>query len=95
MPAQALIRNLTRPQVEKAIADSKQKLSIQDSDGQILVVIDGSTEGTDPAALKALQGIADADSAITLKNQEDVKTKAAAAKAKTKADAEAKAAAKP
>jgi hypothetical protein len=91
MPAQALIRNLNRQQVEKAIADSKQKLSIHDSNGQMLVVVDGSAEGTDPVALKALQGIADADSAITLKNQADAKTKA-----KTEADAaKAKAAAKP
>ncbi len=89
MPVQALIRNLTRPQVEKAIADSKQKLAIQDYHGQMLVVVDSKAEGGDPAANAALQKIADADSAITLKARED----RLAAEAKAKADAAAAAAA--
>ncbi len=85
MPVQALIRNLTRPQVEKAIADSKQKLAIQDYHGQILVVVVSKEEGGDPAANVALQKIADADSAITLKQREE----RLAADAKAKADAAA------
>lgn len=85
MPVQALIRNLTRPQVEKAIADSKQKIAIQDYQGQILIVVENKAEGGDPAANTALQKIADADSAITLKARED----RLAAEAKAKADAAA------
>ena len=71
MPVQALIRNLTRPQVEKAIADSKQKLVIQDYQGMILVVVDSNAEGGDPAATEALHKIANADGAITLKQREE------------------------
>lgn len=79
MPVQALIRNLTRPQVEKAIADSKQKLVIQDYQGQILVVVESKAEGGDPAANVALQKIADADAAISIQKQKDAKAAAAEA----------------
>jgi hypothetical protein len=85
MPVQALIRNLTRPQVEKVIADSKQKLAIQDYHGQILIVVESKAEGGDPAANAVLQKIADADAAITHKQREE----RVAAAAKAKADAAA------
>lgn len=81
MPVQALIRNLTRGQVEKAIADSKQNLTIQDYNGQLLVVVD-TGEAKDPAANAALQKIADADSAITLRQREERIKAEEAAKAK-------------
>jgi trehalose-6-phosphatase len=65
MPVQALIRNLTRAQVEKAVADSKQSLLIQDYQGTLLLVVDQKGETPNPAACAALQKIADADAAIT------------------------------
>lgn len=85
MPVQALIRNLTRPQVEKAIADSKQKLVLQDYHGTLLIIVDSKIEGGDPAANAALQKIADADAAITHKQRDE----RLAAAAKAKADAAA------
>lgn len=83
MPVQALIRKLTRAQVDKAVADSKQKLTVQDQSGATLVIVTASMdgEGKDPAAHAALQKICDADAAIVQKEHDEAAAKAAAEKA--------------
>lgn len=92
MPVQALIRKLTRAQVDKAVADSKAKLTVQDRSGAILICVTASMdgEGKDPAANLALQKICDMDAAIVQKEAEEEATKLAAEKtAKLAAQAEA------
>lgn len=81
MPVQALIRKLTRAQVDKAIAESKAKITVQDHSGTMLLVVTNQAEGGDPAANLALQKIADADAAIM--EQERIAADAAEAAAKT------------
>ncbi len=71
MPVQILVRKLTRAQVDKAIADSKAKITVQDHGGTMLLVVTNQAEGGDPAANLALQKIADADAAIMQKERED------------------------
>lgn len=92
MPVQALIRKLTRAQVDKAVADSKAKLTIQDQSGAMLLIVTASMdgEGKDPAAHAALQKICDMDAAIVQKEAEEEAAKLAAEKtAKLAAQAEA------
>ena len=93
MPVQALIRKLSRSQVDAAIGDSK--ISVQDQDGQLLLVVDASKngEGRDLAANAVLQKICDADSAIIQKEREATDAAEAAAKAKEREAADAEAAA--
>jgi hypothetical protein len=73
MPVQALIRKLTRAQVDKVIADSKAKLTIQDQSGAMLLIVTASMdgEGKDPAAHAILQKICDMDAAVVQKEAEE------------------------
>jgi hypothetical protein len=91
MPVQALIRKLTRAQVDKAVTDSKAKLTIQDAGGGAsLVIVTASMdgEGKDPAANLALQKICDMDAAIVQKEHEEATAKLAEERAaKLAADA--------
>jgi hypothetical protein len=89
MPVQALIRKLTRAQVDKAIADSKAKITVQDHGGTMLLVVTNQAEGGDPNANAALQKIADADAAIVQQEHEAAAEAAAAERAAKIAAAEA------
>jgi hypothetical protein len=80
MPVQALIRKLTRAQVDKAIADSKAKITVQDHNGTMLLVVTNQAEGGDPVANVVLQKIANADAAIMQKEREDTEAAEAAVK---------------
>lgn len=94
MPVQALIRKLTRAQVDKAVADSKAKLTVQDQGGATLVIVTASLdgEGKDPAANAALQKICDMDAALVQKEADEAAAKLAAEKTKLAAEKAAKAA---
>lgn len=83
MPVQALIRKLTRAQVDKAVADSKAKLTVQDQSGATLVIVTASMdgEGKDLAANAALQRICDMDAALVQKEADEAAAKLAAEKA--------------
>lgn len=95
MPVQALIRKLTRAQVDKAVTDSKAKLTVQDQSGATLVIVTASMdgEGKDPVANLALQKICDMDAVLVQKEHEEAAEKAAAEKAAKLAAEQAKAAA--
>lgn len=89
MPAQCLVRKLTRAQVEKTIADAVMgdRLLLQDYQGQMLVAVN-EADGPDAGAHAVLQQIANADADLTFKAQAALaaaeKTAAAAAAAAKK-----------
>jgi hypothetical protein len=82
MPVQALIRKLTRAQIDKVVADSKAKLTVQDQSGATLVIVTATMdgEGKDPVANLALQKICDMDAAVVQKEREEEAAKIAAEK---------------
>lgn len=81
MPAQILIRKLTKSQVEKAVTDQKagDRLILKD-EGGLMLLSAKQAYPADPIANAVLQAIADADSVLIMKEYEEIK---AAEKAKT------------
>jgi len=81
MPAQCLIRKLPRAQIDKIVADSKSasRLEISTVDGLVLVAAKQAYPA-DPAANAVIQAIADADSALILKEAAELRALEAADK---------------
>lgn len=86
MPAQCLVRKLTRAQVEKTIADAVmgERLLLQDYQGELLVAVN-EADGPDAGAHVVLQQIATADAELTFKAQAVLAAAEAAAAAAEKA----------